>query len=181
MIKNKYLISEFISTTIAFLLTKIFYPKARLIRRPLYIRGKKGMIYGEGFTTGHGCRIDLTGKTITLRIGKNCLIGDYSHIVAHQNVVIRDNWLMAAKVFISDTTHGCYNQKLDLETPPNDRLLETKPVKIGKNVWIGENVCILSGVTIGDGVVIGANAVVTDDIESYSIVGGVPAKLIKKF
>jgi chloramphenicol O-acetyltransferase type B len=53
-------------------------------------------------------------------------------------------------------------------------------VTIGNDVWICANVVITDGVTIGDGAIIGANAVVTTDIEPYSIVGGVPAKLIRK-
>lgn len=52
--------------------------------------------------------------------------------------------------------------------------------EIGNDVWIGSDVLILPGVHIGDGAVIAAGAVVTKDIEPYSIVGGVPAKIIKK-
>lgn len=51
---------------------------------------------------------------------------------------------------------------------------------IGNDVWIGENVTIISGVRIGDGAMIAAGAVVTKDVEPYSIVGGVPAKMIRK-
>lgn len=47
-----------------------------------------------------------------------------------------------------------------------------------QNVWIGNNVVILSGVTIGEGAIIGANAVVTKDIKPYTVVAGVPAKVI---
>ncbi len=54
-----------------------------------------------------------------------------------------------------------------------------KPIKIGKNVWIGANVTICQGVTIGDGAVIAAGAVVTKDVAPETVVGGVPAKLIK--
>ncbi|MCW3071608.1 MAG: maa [Bacteroidetes bacterium] len=51
--------------------------------------------------------------------------------------------------------------------------------EIGNDVWIGNNVTIKYGVTIGDGAIIGSGAVVTKDVEPYSIVGGVPAKIIK--
>ena len=53
-------------------------------------------------------------------------------------------------------------------------------VTIGNDVWIGNNVQILSGVTIGDGAVIAAGAVVTKDVDPYTIVGGVPARRIKR-
>jgi acetyltransferase-like isoleucine patch superfamily enzyme len=53
-------------------------------------------------------------------------------------------------------------------------------ITIGNDVWVGFGVTIMSGVTIGDGVVIAANANIVKDIEPYSIIGGNPAKLIKK-
>lgn len=56
----------------------------------------------------------------------------------------------------------------------------SKTVEIGNDVWIGEGVCIVSGVKIGDGAIVGAHAVVTKDVNPYSVVGGVPAKEIRK-
>lgn len=53
-------------------------------------------------------------------------------------------------------------------------------IVIGNDVWIGYEATILSGVTIGDGAIIGAKAVVTKDVPAYSVVGGVPAKEIKR-
>ena len=82
-------------------------------------------------------------------------------------------------VYISDNSHG-KNIESELNTPPSLRPLYAKgPVVIGNNVWIGESARILSGVTIGDGAIIGANAVVTHDVPSGAVVGGVPAKVIK--
>lgn len=51
---------------------------------------------------------------------------------------------------------------------------------VGSDVWIGQNAIIMSGVNIGQGAVIGAGAIVTEDVEPYSIVAGIPAKQIKK-
>jgi len=53
-------------------------------------------------------------------------------------------------------------------------------IVIGNDVWIGYEAVILSGVTIGDGAIIGTRAVVTKDVPPYMIVGGVPAKPIRK-
>ena len=53
------------------------------------------------------------------------------------------------------------------------------PINIGKNVWIGSNATVLAGVNIGDGAIIAAGAVVTNDVAEDTVVGGVPAKLIK--
>lgn len=54
------------------------------------------------------------------------------------------------------------------------------PITIGNNVWIGSNAVILSGVTIGDWAVVAAGAVVSKDVEPYTVVGGIPARVIRK-
>jgi len=56
---------------------------------------------------------------------------------------------------------------------------DPRPVIIGKDVWVGANCIITPGVTIGDGAVIAAGSVVTKDVDANSIVGGIPARLIK--
>lgn len=180
---NLYSISELVKNSYSYLLTKIFYPKARLIRRPVNIRGKKSIVGAENLTIGYGCRFDLDGKNKTLFIGKNCEFGDYTHIVALHNVQIGNNVLIASKVFISDTSHGKYSGHIqdDPKLTPSKRNLDFDKVIIGDNVWIGENVVILKGVSIGEGCIIGANAVVTKSIEKNTIAVGIPAKPIKRF
>nr|BAM94921.1 putative O-acetyltransferase [Streptococcus suis] len=181
---NKYTISEFVSTGISYILTKLFDRNARLIRRPVYIRGKKNLQYKKGFTTGHGCRFDLKGDSMArLTFGENCELGDAVHIVAHDKVSIGNNVLMASKIFISDTSHGEYSgeQQDSPFVSPNQRPLRSRPVFIGDNVWIGENVVILPGVKIGSGSIIGANSVVNQNIAENSIAVGSPAKVIKKY
>jgi phosphonate metabolism protein (transferase hexapeptide repeat family) len=56
----------------------------------------------------------------------------------------------------------------------------SRPVTIGHDTWIGHGSVIMKGVTIGDGAVIASHAVVTKDVAPYTIVGGIPAKLIKR-
>lgn len=180
---QKYGLLEFVKTLISVAITKITYRKARLIRQPAYIRGKSSIYGGIGLTTGFSCRFDLPGNTKTLFIGDNCEIGDNVHIVASKEVIIGNNVLMAARVFISDTSHGKYNdtnQDSPL-TPPRERPLHYNPVAIEDNVWIGENVVILPGVKVGKGAIIGANSVVSKNVDKYTIVTGIPAKCIKKY
>ena len=113
-------------------------------------------------------------------IGDNCSIGEFNHFTSINEIIIGNGVLTGRYVYISDNNHGdCEYNTLLLQ--PSKRELNSKgAVHIGNNVWIGDKVSILSGVKIGDGAVIAANAVVTKDVPAYSVVGGVPAKIIKQ-
>jgi len=179
--KISYSPSEFIKNCWSLFVTKLFFRPARLVRRPVYIRGRKGMAFGEGFTTGYRCRFELFNAQdgVKLHIGKNCKLGDNVHITASENVTIGDNLLSASNVFISDTNHG--GDDANPNIAPDDRELTTAPVTIGDNVWIGEGVCILAGTKVGDGCILGAHSVVKGDIPAYTIVVGAPARAVKKY
>lgn len=101
-----------------------------------------------------------TGNFVS--VGRNCQIGAPEHPIDH----------LSTSPFIYDKNRSILN--LDLW---NENYYKTK---IGHDTWIGSNVIIKQGLTIGDGSIIGAGSVVTKNIEPYSIVGGVPAKLIRK-
>jgi acetyltransferase-like isoleucine patch superfamily enzyme len=168
--------------------TTLFFHDCRIIRRPYYIRGKRFIKFGKGFTSGVGARLDAftTKKKCTLiEFGENVQINDYVHIAAVQSIKIGNNVLIASKVFISDHNHGYYNNPNQPHsnpfTPPAQRLLSEKPVIIEDNVWIGEFVCIMPGVCIKEGAIIGAMSVVTKTIPAYSIAVGSPAQVIKTF
>ena len=178
-----YSVIDIIRNSFSLLYTKLFYPKARLIRWPLYSSGK-GFLYGKGLTMGRACRIDTSNNSNSLVIGENARIGDYVHINADYKIEIGDNVLMASKIFISDTNHGNYkgNDQSSPDENPTLRNLIYSPVKIGKNVWIGENVVILPGSMIGDGCIIGANSVLTGkSYPSNTIIAGCPASVVKKY
>ena len=179
---NRYSPSEFLKTAYSLLMTKIFFNRGRLLRRPFYMRGRKSVEGGKGLTTGRFCRYDLEGSRKTLFIGDYCEFGDMTHIVAFNKVEIGDHVLMASKCFISDTNHGSYKGE-NQDSPssvPNKRKLVSGSVRIGDRVWIGENAVVLSGADIGDGCIIGANSVVSRKIPENSIVAG-NNRIIKRF
>lgn len=184
--KNRYTFLSFIKLLIWAIRTKFFFPKARIIRFPFDVRGKKYMNISEGFATGVGCRLEAypVDENKVLHIGKNVQMNDYVHITAMTNVSIGDNVLMASKIYISDCTHGSYagdENDSNPNTNPIDRPLSSKPVIIEDNVWLGEFVSVLSGVTIGKGTIVGANSVVSKNLSAYVIAVGTPAKAIKKY
>ncbi|MBQ0788878.1 MAG: acyltransferase [Oceanihabitans sp.] len=110
----------------------------------------------------------------TLKIGKNCRINENVFI---QGATIGDHVLIAPNVVIMNSAHN-YNL-LDVPVIDQGSTPEVNPI-IEDYVWISRNVVIMHGIKIGKGAIIGAGAVVTKDVEPYTVVGGVPAKFIKK-
>ena len=187
-IKREIELGSFISLLINLVRTKLFNFRSRLIRFPLYCKGRKYIDWGRRLTTGVGCRIDAMRLEDTdppeLRFGDDVQLNDYVHICALKSVTIGNDVLIASHVYISDNSHGSYkgdrNDSLPLVSPIH-REYRVAPVVINDRVWIGEGVMILPGVTIGEGAIIGAHSVVSHDIPSNSIAIGAPAKVVKKF
>ena len=114
------------------------------------------------------------GGDIYLFDGAQFIIGN-SYI--NSNCMIR----VVKKLVIGDgCAIACNFTVLDSNFHPLNGRLHTEDVVIGNHVWIGSNVTVLPGVKIGDGAVIAAGAVVREDVPPRSLVGGVPAKEIKK-
>ncbi len=110
------------------------------------------------------------GKNIT--IGKNVFFNSGCRFQDQGGIVIGDGTLIGHNVVIATINH-------DLD-PRKERKNHYAPVVIGNHVWIGSNATILPGVTVGEWAVVAAGAVVTKDVEPYTVVGGVPAKFIKR-
>lgn len=114
-----------------------------------------------------------------LTIGNNVVIGNYACITAINEIIIEDGCLFSDYVYISDHAHE-FNP--ETQTPIVDQPLESKgTVVIGSNCFVGMRVCILPNTTIGNNCVIGAHSVVTKSFPAYSMIAGVPAKLIKSY
>lgn len=167
-------------------LSKCISLSVRLIRYPFYFRGRDGIDFGLGFTSGVGLRIDAFGEDKhQVKFGQNVQVGDYVHIGAMKSIEIGDNVLMAGKIYISDHDHGTYGGDDFPVSLPSElqskKLLLVAPVRIGNNVWLGEGVSVLKGVSIGDNSIIGAASVVNQSIPPNSIAVGIPAKVVKQF
>ena len=110
------------------------------------------------------------GKNIT--IGKNVFINSGCHFQDQGGITIGDGSLIGHNVVLATVNHA-------LE-PEKNRTNSYAPIHIGEHVWIGSNATILAGVNIGQWAVVAAGAVVTKDVPAYTVVGGVPAKVIKR-
>lgn len=114
-----------------------------------------------------------------IRIGNNVYFNTDIHIGCIDKIEIGDDCLFASRIYITDHDHGDTTYQ-SLQYPPAKRKLISKgPVIIKNNVWVGEGVAILSGVTIGENAIIATNSVVTKDVPPNSVVGGIPARVIK--
>ena len=102
-------------------------------------------------------------------IGKDCSIAAFLHVWGGGGVTIGARVLIASHVSIISETH-------DYNIHPMGESAVRKPITIGDDVWLGTHCTILPGVTVGRGAVIGAGAVVTKDVEPFSINVGVPAR-----
>lgn len=106
-----------------------------------------------------------------ISIGNNTHIGNYSHLMGEGTIEIGEWCQFSSFVIIATANHN-----IDGNLYYNN--VTYKKVVTGNNVWIGANSIILAGVKVGDNSVIAAGAVVTKDVPSNIVVGGIPAKQI---
>lgn len=110
-------------------------------------------------------------------VGDNCYLGTGVELTAwSERITLGNNVMVAAGVRMITRKHG-FN---DLERPMKEQGYTQNSITIENDVWIGFNAVILPGVTIGSGSIVGAGAVVTKNVEPFTIIGGVPAKVIRK-
>jgi len=110
-----------------------------------------------------------------LTMGDNSNIGPYNYIGCSGKITIGNNVMLAPRVSIYAENHVFDHPDVLIR----DQGVEKKEVIIEDDCWIAANSILLAGVTIGKGSVVAAGSVVTENVPPYSLVGGVPAKLIK--
>lgn len=160
---------------------RLSHPEIRLtgmvfLGRGVRIEGRRGygrIVLGRWVHVGDGTQIRCHEGT--LRIGDKVVFGQYDTVNAYLDVLIGDATLIADWVYICDFDHVTS----DVTQPIKDQGIVKSPVQIGPDVWIGVKATILRGTSIGRGAVIAAHAVVRGAVEEFTIVGGVPARVLK--
>lgn len=112
-----------------------------------------------------------------LVIGDRCVIGARTSLTAHTSIVLGDDVWCGQDVFVSDASHGYQ----DASRPIGRQLGSHQPVVIGSGSWIGHGSIILPGTTIGRNVVVAAGSVVRGVVEDYAVVGGAPARVLRRY
>jgi acetyltransferase-like isoleucine patch superfamily enzyme len=110
-----------------------------------------------------------------IRIGKNCLISEFNVLRGQGGITIGDNVYTAPLVQMAAVNH-VYD---DPNVPIIKQGITAQGIVTEDDAWIGAGAIILDGVRVGKGAVVAAGAVVTQDVPPYSVVGGVPARVIK--
>ncbi len=118
------------------------------------------------FAAGHG----------SIQFGHRCWIGPFCYLDGNGGLQVGDDVMIGPHVCVYTANHRFDDPCRTIVSQG----LRFARVVIGDDVWIGSQATILAGVKVGDGAVIAAGAVVTADIEPYTVVAGVPARPIKK-
>lgn len=165
---------------------RIFYGKCgrnSVIYKPLVIVNKRNIYLGNNVSFFCGARIECInewenspyeGKLI---IGDNTSFEQNAHIISAGKIIIGSNCVFSARVLITNINHDY--SKIDCNVLKQDLIV--KDVKIGNNCFFGMDSKVFPGVSIGDNVIVGANTIVTQNVPSYSVVVGCPARVIKKY
>ena len=143
----------------------------------LRIEYPKNLEIGSNSYLGFDCKI-YASELSKVRIGSNCSFNSNVMVNARGkgSIVIGDNVLIGPNVVLRSSDHAFNSIKEIIK----NQGMDDGYIVINDDVWIGSNCVLLKNITIGKGSIVAAGAVVTKDVEPYSIVGGVPANIIKR-
>ena len=143
----------------------------------LRIEFPKNIELGSGSYFGFSCKL-YASEFSKIKIGFKASFNSNVMINARGkgNIYIGNNVLIGPNVVLRSSNHSFES----IEMPVIEQGMTEGEIIIHDDVWIGSNAVILPNCEIGEGAIVAAGAVVTSNVDSYSIVGGVPAKLIKK-
>jgi serine acetyltransferase len=153
-----------------------------IVQFPAVINGRPFVTVGDGTLIRRRASLNafpLEGHPAPrLTIGDGCDLGDNLLISCALRVSIGNAVLASQRVYIGDNNHDFTNPT---SGPVGLPCVNPRPVRIGDGAFLGIGCAVMPGVTIGERAVIGANAVVTSDVEAWTMVAGIPARPVKRW
>lgn len=147
------------------------------IGKPVSLVGTKGIALGKRVRIYPGVRMETHNKG-RIVIGNNVSIGQNFHITAtDEELIIGDNTTISGNVFITNIDHSYVEIDCHILNQPYIK----RTTKIGENCFIGYGAAIQAGTILGKQCVVGTNAVVRGEFPDYSVIVGVPAKVVKRY
>lgn len=142
--------------------------------------GKHGIVFGDNVGIGAYSRVIVSTSINALgehiHIGNNVGIGEFAYLGGAGGLEIGNDCIIGQYFSCHPENHNFADLNVPIRLQGTSRL----GIVIGKNCWIGSKVTVLDGVTIGDNCVVAAGSVVTKSVPKNTVVGGVPAKVIKQ-
>ena len=155
----------------------LLYPLG-VIYNERYLRiGENTMVGPNTAITAGMAPTQVMASDPVVSIGSRCIIGRGSHIVGHWSIEIGDDIQTGPYVYITDQNHSY----LDPDQPIGRQWPTEAAVRIGAGSWLGANVTILPGTVLGTNTVVAAGAVVTGEFPDHCVLGGVPAKILRRY
>ena len=136
-------------------------------------RGYGRIVLGRWVHLGDDNR--LRAHEGTLRVGNKCVFGRDNTVNCYLDVEFGAGSLVADWVYVCDFDH----RTDDLTVPIKDQGIVTSPVRIGPDVWVGTKASVLRGATVGEGSVLAAHTVVRAEVPPWSVVAGVPGRVVR--
>ena len=164
-------------TWVRWLVNPFVHQKGRAAR--VSRRARMDVLPFRAFSMGAGASVEayavVNNGVGDVAIGANSLIGIGSVLIGP--IVVEDEVILAQHVVCSGLNHEFH----DVQTPIRLQPVNTAPIRIGRGAWIGANAVVTAGVNIGKQSVVAAGSVVTKDVPDCCVVGGNPAKILRRF
>jgi acetyltransferase-like isoleucine patch superfamily enzyme len=162
------------------LLYKPFFGKYQLpsyIGKPIYIGNFNRIFINKRVRILPGARIEVINKESSIVFQENISIGQNMHITSGGELIIGKNTTFAENVMITNLDHEYKKIGVHILKQP----MIVKETKIGENCFIGFGAVIQAGTILGNQCIVGSNAVVRGTFPDYSVIVGVPARIIKRY